>query len=207
MNETPSQPFPPAPWHLQGSACASLWQVAAASLPQAGPAPLRLAGRLLVLTVWARYTEGTLAYDELALAVLQRARPAPSLTVGPIWVSDSHAAAGGRALWSIPKVLGEFTTCTSDRRFTGQLSQAGTAIATLEFTSRMALPGRLPLVGHALQRGAAGHLCSARCSARGRLVLGNAAWDFSAEGPLSFLRGRRPLASLRLESLRLVFGT
>lgn len=206
MNQTPSQPFPTAPWHLCGSACASLWQVPIACLAQPGPAPLRLGGRLLVLTVWARYTGGTLAYDELAVAVLQRARPAPSLTVGPIWVSDSRAAAGGRALWGIPKVLGQFDSCTRDRYFSGCMHQAGTAIASLEFTSGLALPGRLPLAGHALQHGAGEQLCSTRCSARGQLVLGKAAWEFAADGPLSFLRGRRPLASLRLESLALVFG-
>lgn len=207
MNGTEtSVPFPPQPWRLRGSACVSLWRVAQTELADAGARPLRLGGQLLLVTVWATYTSGTLAYDELAVAVVQRARPGPSVSVGPIWVSDAVAAAGGRALWRIPKVLGEFTAEVGSRRFVGRLSQHGQVLAALRFSPGLTLPGRLPLTGYTLQTGPDGCRVRTRCTARGRLVLGRAAWDFPAGGPLGFLHGRRPLASARLTSLRLTFG-
>jgi hypothetical protein len=99
--------YPPEPWHLRGSAYASLWRVPADELPAGclptGAGPTLLLGRAVVATAWVLYrTGGVLAYDELLAAVRVRVGGRACATVTHIWVDHPASAAGGRALWGIP---------------------------------------------------------------------------------------------------------
>jgi len=209
---------PPAPWRLRGCAHASLWQVplpGEAMRPAGGTRVAALAGRTLVVTVWARYTSaGTLAYDELIAATVLRGSGvlAPACTVGMAWVDDETAARGGRALWHIPKELGAFATQPSADAAYGEggvfgaaLSQDGRELAALRFEPGWRLPGRVRFPVWTIQHGEGGPVRT-RCLVSGRLQQGTAHWRFAAEGPLGFLHGRKPLASARLDELSADFG-
>src|SRR3712207_2100645 len=72
--------YPPAPWHLQGTACVSLWRVEADELPAGclppGARPVTLLGRAVVVgTGWAVHEPGgVLACNEVLAAVRVRVR-------------------------------------------------------------------------------------------------------------------------------------
>ncbi|WP_421683779.1 acetoacetate decarboxylase [Stutzerimonas urumqiensis] len=204
--------FPEAPWHLTGSACVSAWRVPTRDLPPAptGLAYATLADNALVFTVWAAYLPGgTLAYNELAVAVAVRGHGmlAPAGTVTQIWVDEPRSVAGGRQLWSIPKVLGEFALKPGDeeRGFRGRLNADGRAVASVRFDPTMRLPGQPSASGFVIQPGPCG-LQRTRCRGRGRVVTGRANWDFAATGPLGYLHGRTPLFSLGVRDLQASFG-
>lgn len=156
------------------------------------PPPWRLGGELLVSVfldrhglvgvAFARY-DGDLAYRELLVAV---ARAPAAVTVTQIWVDSPASRAGGRELWGIPKEMATFG--------------AAPGIAALRATAGRALPvPPFPLV--TLQPG---HL--ALNVARGRLRPLRAHWEFAADGPLAWLRGRSPVASFALTDARIAFG-
>lgn len=204
--------IPPAPWHLRGSACVSLWRVPLALLPAppSGVTYHSVAGQAFVVTAWVNYLPGgTLSYDELALAVLARSSDefSPACTVPLIWVNDPVSAAGGRRLWGIPKELAEFAAqpSTDGADSTVHASIAGKPLASLTVTRGVALPGKLPLRGFLLQNGPGG-LMRTRCAARGQVRLGRVTWDFARSGPLAFLRARKPLFSVLVSDLQGDFG-
>ena len=213
---------PAAPWKLRGSIHVSVWRVPVRDLPirpPAGTQVVSLAGQALVVAAWATYEPGgTLSYNELLVAAGVRAAGllVPAVTVGPIWVDDEVAAAGGRSLWGIPKQLGVFARQAAPGPSAGatdgnadatsaSLHVQGHAVAALDFEprQRMALPIRATV--WTVQDGQAGPLRT-RCTLRGRLRPGVARWRFAADGPLAFLHGRQPLASVRLEPLSASFG-
>lgn len=203
---------PPAPWHLRGQVHASLWRIRVADLPPDpwhAVQPLRIAGHALLVTAWADYAPGgTLAYREFLAATAVRGPTPLALagTVGPIWVDDVLAAAGGRVLWKIPKQRGSFRhTAMDGAGWEAELSEGGEFVAALRFR-----PGRMPglplrLSVWAVQPDAAGPVRT-RCVLRGNLRRGAAQWSFASTGPLAFLRGRTPLFSARLSSLAAQFG-
>ncbi|UNX54126.1 acetoacetate decarboxylase family protein [Georgenia sp. TF02-10] len=109
-------PYPPAPWHLRGSAVVALFPVPVADLPPAvaaavpaGARPLRVAGRVPVLIAVARYVPGgDLSYHEALVAVPtarlgMRAMRAPAAQPGsrdarvPTARSDGRPATAGPA--------------------------------------------------------------------------------------------------------------
>jgi hypothetical protein len=211
IGEDEQRVFPDAPWHLQGAACMSLWRVPVRELGQLAPIPdLRLttvAGNAFIATVWARYSDGSLRYDELAIAVLVRGSgllvPAGSVTA--IWVNNPVSAEGGRYLWHIPKELADFETLASDRQFTGTMALDDQPVAQLHFEAGAAVPGRLRASGFVIQPGAGGPLRT-RCTARGGLRLGRAQWTISPSGPLAVLHGRQPLLSVSVNAMDAEFG-
>lgn len=202
---------PAAPWVLHGSACLSLWRVRAVELPiaAAGIPYLSVAGHVLVATVFATYSGGTLRYDELAAVVLVRGRGllVPAGMVKDIWVNDPVSAAGGRCLWHIPKKIARFETeCRDDEQsFTGRMFITDERVASLQFDPKTALPGRLAVSGFVIQPGRGGPLRT-RCAVAGKVVAGRARWEFAASGPLGFLCGSKPLVSIRVCELQASFG-
>ncbi|MBF0676050.1 acetoacetate decarboxylase family protein [Pseudomonas sp.] len=204
--------YPKAPWHLTGSACISAWRVPKMDLP---PPPQKLAyatlgDKALVLTIWAAYLPGgTLAYHELAVAVVVRRHGmlAPAGTVTHIWVDDPRSAEGGRQLWAIPKQLGNFLieSRAEESAFAGRLSADGQLVASVSFAPSWSLPGRPSASGFLIQENDCG-LLRTRCRVRGHLTLGGANWDFAAAGPLGFMHGRTPLFSLVVRDLHAAFG-
>ncbi len=204
--------IPPAPWQLSGSACMSLWRIDEQLLPYPGAdiGYATLGGKAVLVGFWANYSgEGTLQYQELAIAVMVRSKGVlgPSCTVNHIWVDDPAARDGGRELWSIPKELGVFTPESSpaDRSFAARLSVERNDIASLQFEANLGIPGHPRISGFIVQPASRGPQRT-RCAARGRVVLGKAKWDFAEAGPLGFLRGVRPAFSCRVLGLQGWFG-
>ncbi len=98
--------YPPAPWHLSGRLWAGAFRT---DRPVPLPDGLRHAlGSRMLVVVLARYLEGTLSYDELAIGVpaLQGARP--GLFVDHMWVNNQTSVEGGRGIWGLPKQFAEF---------------------------------------------------------------------------------------------------
>lgn len=212
MDTFDATPFPPAPWHLTGTACVSAWRVPTRELPPApsGLAYAALGDTTLVLTIWAAYEPGgTLSYNELAVAAMVRRHGmlAPAGSVTHIWVDDERSAAGGRELWAIPKQLGDFMIepHADERGFAARLTTESRPVASVSFEPNMSLPGQPRASGFVIQQNDCG-LLRTRCRGRGRLVTGRATWDFAASGPLGFLQGRVPLFSLRVRDLQASFG-
>ncbi len=203
---------PVAPWHLQGSACLSLWRLSRAELGVLAPDPalplFTLAGSAFVVTVWAQYTGGTLSYNEQAVAVLVAGKGllAPAASVTAIWVDDAVSAEGGRRLWHIPKALACFETSSeADHGFVGRMTLDGQSTAQLRFKPKSLLPGLRDLAGFVIQPGEGGPLRT-RCTVKGRLCLGRANWEFAEAGPLAPLHGRKPLVSVRISEMNAAFG-
>lgn len=204
--------IPPAPWRLQGLACLSLWRVLPSELGVLSPDPalplFTLAGSAFVATIWARYTGGTLRYNELAVAVLVRGRGllAPAASVTAIWVDDAVSAEGGRRLWHIPKALAHFASVSeAGQVFSGSMTLDGEPAAQMRFKPRMSLPGRPALSGFVIQPGSGGPLRT-RCTVSGKLRIGRAHWEFATAGPLGSLQGRKPLVSVCINEMDAEFG-
>lgn len=203
--------IPPAPWHLSGSACASVWRVPTAQLPSApeGLEYASLAGSSLVMAVWAAYTGGTAIYDELAVVVPVRGQGMLAMTgtVAGIWVDDPVSCAGGRSLWNIPKQMAEFETVGSAYRgtFSGEMQLDGAQVASLRFEPKFEIPGRPSLGGFIVQAGDHAPVRT-RCRIRGKTLTGKAEWDFAPAGPLGFLADRKPFASMRVWELQASIG-
>lgn len=210
IHDTPDRDIPAAPWRLHGAACLSLWRVPVRLLPRPakGIHYATVAGQALVVTAWINYLPGgTLAYDELAVAVVARGagRFSPACTVSHIWVDDPVAAAGGRRLWAIPKQLATFDGQLSQSGAAMSATAAGSNLATLTWAGRLAMPGTLPLRGFIIQDSAEGPVRT-RCAARGKVRLAKVSWSFSSSGPLAFLLGRKPLCSVQVADLQGSFG-
>jgi hypothetical protein len=212
--------YPPAPWHLRGAAYLSLWQISASRLPQICMSrdvrPMAVLGRVLVGAAFAVYEpDGVLAYDELLLAVQVHGRPI-SVSVPYIWVDHPASVAGARALWSIPKQGADFEIerngGTEGPDFEARaMTACGEDLAHLRFRGRTTIPGRWPVrtrvVQHRLDDGGGRAPQVTEVRAWARVSLGSATWVFPRSGPLSFLRGRSPLASIRLSDLSLRIGS
>jgi hypothetical protein len=73
------------------------------------------------------------------------------------------------------------------------------------------MPGRWPVrinvVQHPLNDGSGCKPQVTEASAWARISFGAATWDFPRSGPLSFLRGRSPLTSVRLTDMSLQIGS
>lgn len=209
---------PPAPWDLHGSLHVSLWTLPPGQVPDlsglaAQVDPIRIAGRIVLVTAWAHYTPpGTLAYRELMQGVAVR-RPGgllPACTVERIWVDDATAAQGGRSLWAIPKEMASFEDVSPHDSAPSQAMAArvpadGRLLAELVFDPGAALPFRTGAALRVVQPGH-GSAVQTRCVVSGQARHGRARWRFPADSPLVFLSGRAPFASMRLDNLHARFG-
>ncbi len=195
-------PFPSPPWQMRAQMWLSLFVLTS---KRGEDRPPGLYGAAFV-----DYQEGSpLTYHELLVARLLREGPRARVRITDIWVDSPQSLAGGRALWAIPKELADLPLEVSEgpvERMTAHGYAGGERLATARFRST---PGaavvRAPFAASTSQlRAGTPVVTSMRGSARSLPCRGS--WDFDAQGPLGFLRGRRPLASFRLTDLHLTFG-
>jgi hypothetical protein len=192
--------YPPEPWTLRGHGCVSLWTVRTRDLPALpeGVRPVTAAGRALVATAFVDYLPGgLLAYRELLAAVVVRRGVRTGLSITHIWVDSPASKAGGRELWGIPKDL-------ADLEITPGFTATAAGIAEARHTSR----GRgvpLPVAGPVFQtRNGALARTPVRASGRGRFA--GVRWRIAPDGPLGWLRDRKPFLGLSVVSFRMTFG-
>jgi len=154
---------------------------------------------------------GVLSYHELLVARVVRDGRALRVRVTDIWVDSPESLAGGRALWAIPKQLAELPLrdrpLRVGRRTAFSAVSGGRHLASGTFTS---VPGaalvRTPYAVTVSQLREDGSSVVAPMVGSARVVPCRGSWRFDADGPLGFLRGRRPVVSLRLRDVRLRFG-
>lgn len=198
-------PYPSPPWRLRGTVQAALWRVPRAALPGPlpdGARPLGWGRSALLATVRAEWQPGgDLAYGELVVAVPVRLGRQIGITITAAWVDSPAALAGGRALWAIPKRLGRFETIAG--RTT--LTDADGLVAAFLDRSGRALSPRVPVPLRVLQPEAGGVRIT-RAAATGHPRLGGPSWEFSPDGPLTLLAGKRPLLTLTLAGTEARFG-
>ncbi len=211
--------YPPEPWDLRGQMYLSIFTVPRAALPAlpgplaAAVRPVPLGRRALVGAAWVRYEPGgVLQYRELLSAVLVHERLRPRFSVLDIWVDSVASRDGGRALWGIPKDLADLTV--RPEAGGGALAAASTGlepgsvpapIGAASFRAGVRVPGRWPApvtVAQAL----GGGVRRTRVRGRAGLRIGGSTWRVDADGPLGYLAGRRPLATVTLADFRLRFG-
>lgn len=195
-------PFPSPPWSLQGNLWISVFPVRTGGPGR--PAGLYGAG-------FDDYREGSvLTYRELLLARLVRDGAVPRVTICDIWVDSETSRDGGRSLWAIPKELAELHVTERPLgptvRASCDAAVAGTPVAAARFTGVRARSLRTPFGFTVAQEREDGTpvVTPVTGSACTLPVMGR--WDFGAEGPLAWLHGRQPIASLRLGDFRLTFG-
>ncbi len=209
--------YPPEPWELRGQMYLSVFAVPRSALP-ALPAPLAAAVRPLgrrvpVGAAWVSYEPGgVLAYRELLTAVLVHERGRPRVSILDIWVDSVASRDGGRALWGIPKDLAQLTIRPGTGRSTVMAAHTGAEpgsvpgpIGAASFRAGLRLPGRWPTpmtVAQSLGGGVRRTPVRARAGVRAAA----ATWRVDAQGPLGYLAGRRPLATVMLTDFRLRFG-
>ena len=199
-------PFPSPPWQL----AAQLW-LSVFVLRESGrdDRPSGVYGAAFV-----DYREGgVLTYHELLVARLVGDGLVPRVRITDIWVDSVESRDGGRSLWAIPKELADLPLRAGDwgpvvrTSFGGVAEGRHLASATFTTTPRAAVL-RLPFATATSQPaldGGGGTVVSP-FSGSARAVPSRAVWRFDEEGPLAFLRGRRPLASFHLRDVALRFG-
>jgi hypothetical protein len=194
--------YPEPPWKLQGRGGLSFWIIPSGSveLPE-GVRPLELAGRWFVGVGCIAYDEsGMLAYNELVAAIAVRGTGGLGVHISHIWVDSPVSAAGGRELWGIPKKLAKFEKAGDGAPM---VKADGAMIAKVEFTPRWPLPRRWKMRSRTVQM-KKGQLCETSFRVDSHLAWGRARWEFG--GPLAFLEGRKPLASIGLSRAKMEFG-
>ncbi|MGI5471334.1 acetoacetate decarboxylase family protein [Streptomyces sp. CA-132043] len=190
--------FPAPPWRARGTLWLSLFATREA-LPL--PADLRpLGGRHVLAVMLVRYAEGTLRYDEFAVASPVRRGRRVGLHCHAIRVDSAASLRGGRGLWGIPKEMARFAWSGDSVRVS---DDTGTLAAL-----RVGPHGRwrvpVPYApGHAFgQIGADRIHLAGRLSGRlGPGPLGVLEWS----GRLPELRRADPLCALALSPARFFF--
>ncbi|MFR9728161.1 acetoacetate decarboxylase family protein [Saccharopolyspora sp. MS10] len=202
--------YPPEPWRLRGSLHLTLWRIPEGDLP-ATPVrtpPLLVGGSGFVGTAWVVYGPGSvLEYEELLAAVLVRDRRSPRAHISHIWVNSAPSQRGGRELWGIPKERAEFQvrSDTGDTRTARAAGFGAAGIAAAGFARTARLPGSAPFAFRIAQdlngfqqTGVRGASPVSWCASD---------WRFDPDGPLGWLGGRRPVASLAMAGFDMNFGT
>lgn len=199
--------YPPAPWKMHGQLWLSLFRVRAGDHPDRPPG---VYGAALV----SYEQPSPLTYSELLVARPVRAAGGRRVEITDIWVDSADSRDGGRALWAIPKDLCDFErTATGGRvqRTTWATTLGGLPIASAQFTDVTRNAPRVPFKGSTWQQRAAEVpgadrevVAELRGSAKAFPCRGS--WDFEDNGPLSWLAGKRPLASLRMTDFQMSFG-
>ncbi|MGL6233956.1 MAG: acetoacetate decarboxylase family protein [Segniliparus sp.] len=207
--------FPPAPWHLGASGLVSVFLVDEDRLPgsfaelrPAGWRPFRVGGRVVVTVSSISYSEGgVLAYDEIVVATPVRRGASVGASVPQIWVDSEASRNGARALWGIPKELAQFHRTTTAKSVGAGMDLDGTAAVRLSAKIGLPLtPRRLKLPDFSLiQRFAGSEFVSRHFVVTG-VRLARVSWAFGEGGPLGYLRGLKPLVSVAMPDVALVFG-
>lgn len=203
-------PYPPEPWELRGSLHVSLWRLPDAELPgtPVETPPILVGGSGFVGTAWVVYGQGSvMEYNELLSAVLVHDRLTPRVHISHIWVDSADSEQGGRELWGIPKRQAEFQlrSSTGESRFSRVTSFAADGIASAGFTRRVPLPGAWPFAYRIAQD--LNGFQQTPVSGSSSVVWCTSSWRFEPDGPLGWLGGRRPVASLALNDFAMRFGT
>lgn len=195
------RPYPDAPWRLHGDLWVSLFVVRGAA-----DRPDGLYGAAFVDYV----SPSPLTYHELLVARLVRDGRARRAHITDIWVDSPASRDGGRALWAIPKDLGDFAVGRSD---SGPLSDTRWSaadgagqLAWARFRDVARAVPRVPFAASTWQRRESGEAVVAPIRGRARVLPAIASWEFHPDGPLAFLRGRRSIASLRIADFTMDFG-
>lgn len=192
-------PFPSPPWTLRGQAWLSVFWVA----PPGGTPATHVAGFV------SYEAGGVLTYSELLVA--RRHRGLRRLTIDQIWVDSEPSRDGGRALWGIPKELADFRHEGSGLGLVTRAQWAASIderpIASADFADTARVAPRVPFSA-ALEQPRTGSTATTVTgfggTARSLPCLGH--WEFAADGPLSWLAGKQPLASFRVRDFDLTFG-
>jgi hypothetical protein len=194
-------PFPSPPWHLRGSLWLTLFAVRSGT-------PDRPAG--LYGAAFVDYVSGPLTYHELLVARLVRDGAVPRVHITDIWVDSEASRDGGRSLWAIPKELADLHLQSHPagpaRRVACDASLSGSPITAARFTSPRVRSPRTPYAFTVAQQREDGTPVVTRVSGSARTLPARGRWDFGADGPLAWLGGRTPVASMVLSDFRMTFG-
>ncbi|MCI2959226.1 acetoacetate decarboxylase family protein [Agromyces atrinae] len=206
--------YPPEPWYLGGDFAGSAFLVPFDRLPSgtrdAIPARHELVtvgGRALVGVTFVHYgTSGVLSYEELLVAAVVRRGARLRVSIPSIWVDSPESRAGGRALWSIPKGLGDFTRRERPNGIVStSLSVDGSPVASLDAEPRRVGSRALNVPLTTAQR-LDGRSVIATNVILGRIGGARTRWTFAPDGPLRGLAGLRPLANFSIADAAVIFG-
>lgn len=194
----PAADYPAPPWKARGV----LWMsvLTAREAPEL-PADLSpVGGRRTLLLVLARYTEGSLRYDEFAVGSLARRGRRVGLFCHRIWVDSAASLRGGRRLWGIPKELARFSWDAETVRIRDD--NGPVAALRLGPHGRARIPVlRAPSSGFGRIGGERTFLCGQVSGRLGRGRLGVLDWH----PPLPGLAAPAPRCTLSVSSARFVF--
>jgi acetoacetate decarboxylase len=197
-------PFPSPPWKMNAQMWLSMFLLRSAAGPDR---PAGLYGAAFV-----DYGAGSpLTYHELLVARLLLEGTDRHVRITDIWVDSEESRAGGRSLWAFPKEMADLPAEVHDTGAVERTTVSGHAdgrrIASGTFN---ALPAaalvRTPFRASTSQVRDDGSTVVAPMHGSARSLPCHASWDFATDGPLGFLRGRRPFLSFRMADLRLTFG-
>jgi acetoacetate decarboxylase len=188
--------FPSPPWDLRGQAWVSLFR---ATEPGGSPGAYAVG--------WVDYQPpGTLAYRELLVA---KRVTRTALSVIDLWVDSPSSAEGGRALWALPKELGELSLDDSGLGLVARAEWSATSdgrpVASASFADTSKVAVRLPIKA-SVRQPRNGSEVETSLSGSGRSLPCLAHWEFAAEGPLGWLTGKQPVVSARVRDFSVSFG-
>lgn len=151
------QPYPPAPWSLQGEALLRLQLVPVEAARQFVPEAVRLVSvlpkRTLAALYLARYQAGsTLQYHELIVvpALVQQGSKMGGW-ISHIYVDNEASLAGGRDIWALPKEMARFEWQSQGSQCEVKVTREGRTLCHMHTFSR-GWGLKLPVVAPALSR-------------------------------------------------------
>lgn len=205
---------PPAPWLLHGSMWLTVLRLGE------GIDDRHPAGTYGVALVDYR-EPSPLTYRELLVARRVHADGRPgsdaevrgrTVTITDIWVDSPASLAGGRALWAIPKDLGdlavESTTTGPLTRTHWRASLGSVPIVTAGFSDVSRLAPRVPFKVRVRQPGIVERPATTHVVMKGtaKALTARGRWHFASKGPLGFLGSARQLGTVALQDFRIHFG-
>jgi hypothetical protein len=199
--------YPPAPWNMHGHLWMSLFRVRAGDHPDREPG---VYGAALV----SYERPSPLTYSELLVARLVNKAGGRRVNITDIWVDSPDSRDGGRALWAIPKGLCDFEHTTTGQRVqrtSWSTSLDGVPVASARFTDVTGNVPRVPFKGSTWQQREADEPGAdrevvAHITGGAKAFPARGSWDFNELGPLAWLSGKRPLASVRMTDFSMSFG-